>query len=392
MHAMSRSILHIDMDAFFASVEVRERPELAGRPVIVGGSAEGRGVVSAASYEARRFGVHSAMPTAVARRLCPHGVYLPTRHGFYAEVARDIRAIFERYTPLVEPLSLDEAFLDVTGSERLFGDAASIGRRIKEEIRAELHLVASVGVAPNKFLAKIGSDLDKPNGFVVVEPDGIEAFLDPLPVERIWGVGPVTAKVFRRLGIRTIGQLRGYSRQLLDEHFGLRTAEHLWRLARGLDERPVVAEQEAKSVSHETTFGQDIDDRQVLRAWLLDLTEQVTARLRRAGLQGRTVQIKVRYGDFTTVTRSRSLSEPTDSTARVWELVQHLFDTQLPAHRPVRLVGVGVSGFEASAGTQADLLGGDRHDRSRRVDEVVDSIRDRFGSGALHRAGTARRR
>lgn len=389
---MSRSILHIDMDAFFASVEIRERPELTGRPVIVGGSAEGRGVVSAASYEARRFGVHSAMPTAVARRLCPHGVYLPPRHGFYSEVAREIRAVFERYTPLVEPLSLDEAFLDVTDSERLFGDAPSIGCRIKEDIRSELALVASVGVAPNKFLAKIASDLDKPDGFVAVSPEGVEAFLDPLPVERLWGVGPVTGKVFRRLGICTIGQLRGYSRPLLNEHFGLRTAEHLWRLARGLDERPVVAEQEAKSVSHETTFAEDVGDRQVLRAWLLELTEQVTARLRRAGLQGRTVQLKVRFEDFTTVTRSRSLPEPTDTTARVWELVEFLFEEQLPRFRPVRLVGVGVSGFDAPAGRQGDLLSGERHDRARRVDEVVDSIRDRFGSGALRRAGTARRR
>ena len=387
---MSRSILHIDMDAFFASVEMRERPELAGRPVIVGGAVDGRGVVAAASYEARRYGVHSAMPAATARRLCPHGVYLPPRHGFYSGVAREIRAVFERYTPAVEPLSLDEAFLDVTASERLFGDAAAIGRRIKQEIRSELNLVASVGVAPNKFLAKIASDLDKPDGFVVVPADRIGAFLDPLPVERLWGVGPVTAKVFHRLGIRTIGQLRGYSRRLLDEHFGPRTAEHLWRLARGQDDRPVEAEQEAKSISHETTFAVDIADRQVLRAWLLELTEQVTARLRRAGLQGRTVQLKVRFGDFTTVTRSRSLPQATDTTTRVWEVVESLFDHHLPALRPVRLVGVGVSGFATPAGSQGDLLGAERHERGRRVDQVVDTIRDRFGAAAVRRAGTAR--
>jgi len=388
---MTQSILHIDMDAFFASVEIRECPELAGEPVIVGGAVEGRGVVAAASYEARRYGVHSAMPTARARRLCPHGIYLPPRHDFYSMVGRQIREIFERYTPLVEPLSVDEAFLDVTESERLFGDSASIGRRIKEDIRAELGLVASVGVAPNKFLAKIASDLDKPDGFVVVRPDDIQGFLEPLPVERLWGVGPVTAKVFHRLGIGTIGQLRGYSRRLLEQHFGARTAEHLWRLARGYDERPVVPEQEAKSISHETTFSRDIGDRKLLRAWLLDLTEQVTARLRRNGLTGRTVNLKVRYDDFSTVSRSRSLPEPTDTTSRVWEIVDFLFERQLPAFRPVRLVGVGVSGFENPASTQGDLLTGELDERDRRIDRIMDSVHDRFGPAALRRAGAVRK-
>ncbi len=305
---MTRAILHVDMDAFFASVEARERPELRGRPLIVGGTPQGRGVVAAASYEARRFGVHSAMPTATALRLCPKAVVLPPRHGLYSQVSRQIHAVFERYTPQIEPLSLDEAFLDVTGSLRLFGSAETIGREIKREIREELDLVASVGVAPNKFLAKLASDMNKPDGFFQFIPDRIAESLDPLPVTRLWGVGPASARQLERLGIRTVGQLRHYSRQLIARHLG-RGGEHLWELAHGIDERPVISEQEAKSVSNETTFANDIDDPASLRGWLSELAEQVGWRLRRQQLAGRTVTIKVRFKDFTTVTRSLSLPE-----------------------------------------------------------------------------------
>ena len=223
-------ILHIDMDAFYASVEERENPSLVGNPVIVGGTPEGRGVAAAANYEARKFGVHSAMASARAKRLCPHAVVIKPRLDFYASVSRQIRDIFEQFTPLVEPLSLDEAFLDATGSESIFGASAEIGRQIKQRIRAELRLVASVGVAPNKFLAKMASDLKKPDAFVVVEPGEIQAFLDPLPVGRLWGVGKVTGQVFERLAIRTIGQLRQISVETLNELFGA-SGEHYWRLA-----------------------------------------------------------------------------------------------------------------------------------------------------------------
>ena len=266
-------IIHADMDAFYASVEERDQPELVGKPVIVGGSPEQRGVVSAASYVARRYGVHSAMPAVTAHRLCPHGIFLPPRISYYAEISSQIRDIFERFTPLVEPLSLDEAFLDVTGSERLFGPAPEIGRKIKQAIREELRLVASVGVAPNKFLAKIASDLKKPDALVVVEPEQVQEFLAPLPVERLWGVGKKGSKVFERLGIRTIGQLRQWPLESLQTHFGS-SGEYLWQLAHGIDDRPVVPEREAKSISHETTFAQDIAELEVLRAWLVDLTEQ----------------------------------------------------------------------------------------------------------------------
>jgi len=388
---MPRAILHIDMDAFFASVEERERPELAGRPLIVGGTPEGRGVVAAANYAARRYGVHSAMPTATALRLCPQAAVLAPRHGLYAEVSAQIQAIFQRYTPEVEPLSLDEAFLDLTASRRLFGEPEGVGRRIKAEIAEELGLTASVGVAPNKFLAKIASDLDKPDGFVVVREGQVQVFLDPLPVSRIWGVGKVGIKVFERLGIQTIGQLRHYSQPLLRQHFG-NFAEHLWQLAHGIDERPVISEHEAKSLSNETTFVHDIHDREVLRAWLLGLTEQVAHRLRRHGLRGRTVQIKVRLADFTTLTRAHTLSEPTDITEEIWQVARELFEQRLPRPLPpLRLLGVGVSGFDAAESGQGDLFRQPVRSRQRRLDRVADRIRERFGGEAVARAGRLRR-
>ena len=317
-------ILHCDMDAFYASVEERDRPELVGQPVIVGGSPEKRGVVAAANYVARRYGVHSAMPAATARRLCPHGVFLPPRISYYAEVSRQIREIFERFTPLVEPLSLDEAFLDVTGSEGLFGPAVQIGRKIKQAIREETQLVVSVGVAPNKFLAKIASDLEKPDGFVVVEPDRIQEFLDPLPVERLWGVGRQGSKVFQRLGIRTIGQLRQWPVETLKRHFGSH-GEHLWQLAHGIDDRRGRARAGGQVDLARDDLRTDIDDQEVLRAWLLDLTEQVGWRLRRHGLRGRVVHLKVRFADFSTITRSQTLPEPTDITEELWQVADEMF-------------------------------------------------------------------
>jgi DNA polymerase IV len=381
-------ILHCDMDAFYASVEQRDRPELAGRPVIVGGSPGKRGVVSAASYEARKYGVHSAMPAATARRLCPQGVFLPPRIDYYAEVSREIQAIFERFTPLVEPLSLDEAFLDVAGSEHLFGPATAIGRQIKEAVRAQTRLVVSVGVAPNKFLAKIASDLGKPDGFVVVEPGGVQAFLDPLPIERLWGVGRQSSKVFGRLGIRTISQLRQWPMQTLVDRFGA-GGEHLWQLAHGRDDRPVVPEREAKSISHETTFVRDIADCEILRAWLLELTEQVAWRMRRHGLRGRTVQLKVRFADFSTITRAQTLPEPTDITDELWQAADALLCQRMPSERPaVRLIGMGVGGFDESGMRQERLF--DQEDRQRQsdLDSTADRIRARFGDDALQRAAT----
>jgi DNA polymerase-4 len=378
-------ILHVDMDAFYASVEERDNPSLVGRPVIVGGTAEGRGVVAAANYEARKFGVHSAMTAAHAVRLCPQAVFIRPRMERYAEVSRQIRAIYEEFTPLVEPLSLDEAFLDATGSEPLFGSSAEIGLQIKRRIRNELHLVASVGVAPNKFLAKIASDLQKPDGFVVVEQDQVQEFLDPLPVGRIWGIGKVTGQVFDRFGISTIGQLRHLSIETLEELFGSSGA-HYWRLAHGQDDRPVVPDRVAKSISHETTFAEDIAESEVLQAWLVELAEQVARRLRRHELKGRTVELKVRFADFHTITRSLTLTEPTNITLYLLQAGTELLRTKLPkGHLPVRLLGLGVKGFDDSGCSQRQLFDEPIRERQRQIDRVADEITEKFGRAAIRR-------
>ncbi len=378
-------ILHVDMDAFYASVEQRDRPELAGRPVIVGGTPEGRGVVAAASYEARKFGVHSAMPASTAKRLCPQAVVIRGCIGHYAEISRQIREIFGRYTPTIEPLSLDEAFLDVTGTEQLFGPAETIGRRIQDDIDRELRLAASVGVARNKFVAKIASDLRKPKGFVFVPVEGVQEFLDPLGIERLWGVGKVSQKILQKLGVHTIGQLRRLDVEILRDHFG-KQGDHLWRLSHGIDKRSVIPDHLAKSISHETTFAVDISDPDVLRACLVELTEQVARRLRRQKLQGKTVQMKVRFADFQTITRAQTLSEATNVTQELWETVSRLFATKMPENpRPVRLLGVGVSGFEPGSLQQGTLFEDDRHERHSRLDVARDAIRDKFGTAALGR-------
>ena len=379
-------IIHVDMDAFYASVERRDDPTLAGKPIIVGGSAEGRGVVAAASYEARRFGVHSAMSTARARRLCPHGVFLPVRMTRYAQIARQIREIFFRFTPLVEPLSLDEAFLDVAGSRAALGPAEPLGRQIKQVIGDETGLVASVGIAPVKFLAKIASDFDKPDGFVVVQKDEVASFLANLPIERLWGVGPVSKKSLYRMGIRTVGQLAEVPNESLIERFGSAGA-HLAQLARGVDDRSVVPDHRAKQISHETTFAVDVDSLDVLRARLLDLTEQVARRVRRAHLTGRTIQLKVRFADFHTITRSTTLPVPTDVTDEIWSAAVAILEARVPLDQPVRLIGIGV-GTLTNAGTgQLGLFDRPQRERQRRIDEVTDRIKDRFGTNALGRAG-----
>ena len=378
-------ILHIDMDAFYASVEELENPSLRGKPVIVGGSAEGRGVVAAANYEARKFGVHSAMPSAQAYRLCPHAVVIKPRIDYYASVSRKIREIFDQFTPLVEPLSLDEAFLDVTGSESIFGPSEVIGRQIKQQIRSELHLVASVGVAPNKFVAKIASDLKKPDGFVVVQADEVQAFLDPLPVGRLWGVGKATGRIFERLSIRTIGQLRQLSIETLTDCFGA-SGEHYWQLAHGIDDRQVVPDREAKSISNETTFATDISDLEILRAWLVELVEQVARRLRRHDIKGRTIELKVRFADFKTITRSLTLAAPTNVTQELLDAGLELLTKRLPPrHLAVRLLGFGVNKLDDSGSSQQQLFDQPERERHRELDRVADQIAAKFGRLAIQR-------
>ncbi|WP_254509139.1 DNA polymerase IV [Anatilimnocola floriformis] len=385
-------ILHVDMDAFYASVEEREDPRLVGQPVIVGGAAAGRGVVAAANYEARKYGVHSAMASARAYRLCPQAVVIRPRIDFYAAVSRQIREIFARYTPIIEPLSLDEAFLDVRGSLSLFGSAAKIGKMIKTQIRDELRLVASIGVAPNKFLAKIASDLRKPDAFVVVEPDQVQSFLDPLPVSRLWGVGKVTQGTFARLGLQTIDQLRKLSVKELTAIIGS-AGEHYWRLAQGLDERAVVPDREAKSISNETTFAEDIQDDEVLQDWLAELVDQVARRLRSHDLKGRTIEIKIRHADFQTLTRSFTLRAATNITSELWDAAKTLFADKIAGqHPPIRLLGFGVHGIgEAAAPRQQDLFGEDNRDKQRQLDQVADQIVARFGKQSLRRGRNANR-
>lgn len=380
-------ILHVDMDAFYASIEERERPELKGRPVIVGGNPKGRGVVAAANYRARAFGVHSAMPASKACRLCPEAVFLPSRIDYYAEVSEQIHHIFQNYTPLVEAISLDEAFLDVTASETYYGGAEAIGKGIKQRIKEEIGLTASVGIAPNKFLAKVASELRKPDGFVVVKADEIQRFLDPLPVGRLWGVGKVTDRVLEEKGIRTIRQLRQQPSPLLRDLLGKR-GDHLWELAHGRDNRPVLPDQEAKSISHETTFETDHHAFHPIRSCLIALTEQVARRLRRHGLSARTVEVKIRFADFTTLTRARTLSKATHTTQELVKVAVALLKTALPEkHGGVRLVGIGASHLASGEPAQAELFVDEAKQKQQRIDAAADRIASKYGASALKRGG-----
>lgn len=342
--ASDRTILHVDMDAFFASVEQLDNPLLRGRPVLVGHDGA-RGVVAAASYEARVFGCRSAQPMAVASRLCPHAIVAPVRFGRYRELSSRVFERFADLTPQIEPLSIDEAFLDVTGSLRLLGPAEGMARRLKERIRETTGLTASVGVAPNKFLAKLASDLQKPDGLVIVTQESAQALLEPLEVTRIFGVGPKTAARLEGAGIRTIGDLRRCPLELLRRRIG-DEADRYQRLALGMDERPVVSDREAKSIGQEQTFGENLVDPGDVTDVMLQQAEQVGERLRRHGLRAATVTVKIRYGDFQTITRRKTLAEPTDSTSAIWAAARDLFDDWARrSFRPVRLIGVTASAF-----------------------------------------------
>ncbi len=384
---MARAIIHVDMDAFYASVEIRDDPALAGLPVVVGGSPAGRGVVAAASYVARRYGVHSAMPARTAARLCPGIVFIKPRHDYYARVSEQIHAILQTYTPQIESIALDEAFLDVSASLSLFGSPVTIGREIKQRIRDELGLVASIGLAPSKFVAKLASDLRKPDGFVAVAEADVESFLDPLPVSRIWGVGKTGERALSALGIRSISQVRQLSNDTLRNQFG-EWGTHIWRLANGIDDRPVVPDRDAKSISHETTFFEDVSAMEVLRATLRELLEQVARRLRRQHRRARTVQLKLRFADFTTITRSRTLAQATDITRDIADVGDRLLDQALGTRpQPVRLIGIGVTELTDADTEQFDLFAEPARRRQRQIDTVVDRINERFGRGSAHRGG-----
>ena len=374
------------MDAFFASVEQREEPSLRGKALLIGHDGP-RGVVATASYEARVYGCHSAQPMSVAKRLCPHAIVLPVRMGLYARVSDEVFAILGRYSPAVEPLSIDEAFVDLTGTERLHGNAESVARRIKDRIRTALNLTASVGVAPNKFLAKLASDMNKPVGLTVIRSEDVDRVLPPLPVTRIWGVGKATDERMRTYGVRTIGDLRKKSEAWLREFFGSE-AERYYRLSRGIDERPVVGDSDAKSIGHEQTFERDVTDREAVLAVMLDQAEQVGARLRRHGLTARGLSLKIRFGDFQTIGRSSTFPRPTDATAELWNAAKALFE-QWP-FQPVRLIGVTAEKLEQGPG-QLDLFVDSDREKQRKLDAVADRINQRFGKRSIRRGGSSQK-
>jgi DNA polymerase-4 len=386
-----RTILHLDLDAFYASVEQLDDSSLRGRPVIVGGPSR-RGVVCAASYEARRFGVRSAMPTARARRLCPDGVFLSPRFDRYADLSERVFGIYRRYTPDVEPLSLDEAFLDVTRSRALHGTGADIARAIKGTVRSECGLAVSAGVADVKLAAKIATDLGKPDGLVVVPPGETARFLAPLPVSKVWGVGEVTEEALRRIGISTIGDLARTPEVALAAAVGASHAKGLRALAQGDDPREVVSDEAAKSIGSEETFGEDLRGAEQLAPELLAQAGRVGRRLRAAGLAGHVVTLKVKYADFSLVTRRITLERPTDGDRAIFEAARGLL-ARVELGRPVRLTGISVSGFadEGERG-QLDLFGAPEaapskvDERRRALDAAVDALAERFGDGAVRPA------
>jgi nucleotidyltransferase/DNA polymerase involved in DNA repair len=385
---LDKMIVHVDMDAFFASIEQRDHPEYQGKPVIVGADpkgGKGRGVVSACSYEARRYGIHSAMPISFAFRRCPHGVFLPVKGKKYAQESKRIFSILNRFTPDIEPISIDEAFLDITGSASLFGGPEAACLKIKEDIKKITGLTASLGMAPIKMAAKIASDLDKPDGLVIVHSHELNDFLRPLPVSRLWGVGKKTQESLCRLGIRTIGDLAARDKNDLIQLFG-KSGLHLWKLANGIDSREVKTSRETKSIGNEHTFSQDERNKDTILDTLMQLSEHTSRRLRKAGFRGRTITLKIRFSDFTTHTRSHTLDRQTHFTEEIFrscaERIKHL-DAM---NNPVRLIGVQVSNLVQNE-IQLDLLPLDppEQEKKERLTSALDEIKDRFGENAIKR-------
>jgi DNA polymerase-4 len=388
-----RDILHVDLDAFFASVEQRDRPELRGKPVIVGAPPDQRGVVSTCSYEARAFGVRSAMPSREAFQRCPQGVFLPPDMPRYAAASRRVFQIFDRFTPLVEPVSIDEAFLDVTGSRLLFGDARAIAEQIRAAIRSEVGLTASAGIAGNKFLAKLASEVNKPDGLAEVPRDraGILAFLAPQPVDRLWGVGKVLRDRLAQHGYRTIGDVQRATEADLSSVIGGHVAGHLLRLAFGEDEREIETDFEEKSLSREHTFPVDCRDAEQMRSQLRDLAEDVGRRLRETGKFAGVAKVKLRWADFQTLTRQRAFAVPVCDDNSLRHMALELFEAE-PRIQPVRLIGFGVSGLTEQRQEQLSLFEGpaDRRSRDESLSHAVDYLRERLGGDPVVRADAVR--
>ncbi|HEU0242267.1 MAG TPA: DNA polymerase IV [Candidatus Limnocylindrales bacterium] len=383
----TRTILHVDLDAFFAAVEQRDRPELRGKPVIVGGGGPNeRGVVSAASYEARAFGVHSAMPLRTAGRLCPHGVFLPVDGRKYQQASKEVMGILRRYTDLVQPISIDEAFLDVTGSRQLFGDGETIARAIKQAVRDEVGLTASVGVATTKLVAKIGSDLRKPDGLVVVPPGEEAAFLAPLPISRLWGVGEKTAVALRDFGVVTIGDLASLPPAAMERRFGKHGSALVAR-AHGIDTDPVATGDPAKSIGHEHTFGTDTSEPEQIERTVLGMADGVAWRLRAAGLKAATITLKLRDTNFVTISRQTTLDTPADLTEPIYEAAIELLRRELHGQR-IRLVGVTASNFRERE--QLAMFAGPDEPRRHQAAEAMDTIRRKYGERAVTRGRLVR--
>ena len=379
----NKTIIHLDMDAFYPAVEILDNPELRGKPVIVGGSSK-RGVVSSASYEARKYGVHSAQPIAQALKLCPRGIFLPVRMARYKEMSDMIFEIFHRFTPLVEPLSIDEAFLDITGTERLMGDPVSVAKKLKKTVFDETGLTVSAGVAPSKFIAKIASDLDKPDGLTVVPGGEVASFLGPLPVSKMWGAGKVTLEKLSRYNIKTFSDLRKFPVEILERSFG-KNGIRMHFLAMGIDDRDVEIERETKSVGHEETFPEDILDVETSEQHLLGLAMKTAERMRHNHLKGKTITLKVKYSDFTQVTRSVTLDELTDDGMLMYSTVRKLLKKTETGIRPVRLLGVSISGLalEGLSGQLSLFSENEKKEKSEKLNRAIDSVHDRFGKRSV---------
>jgi DNA polymerase-4 len=382
----SKAIIHLDMDSFYPSVEVLDNPELKGKPVIVGGSKQ-RGVVSSASYEARKYGIRSAQPIATALHLCPKAVFLPVRMARYKEISRKVFNIFRQFTSLVEPVSIDEAFLDVTESVQLFGRPEDIARKIKDMVCQDTSLTVSVGIAPCKFVAKIASDIDKPDGLTIVRSERVREFLEPLSIGKMWGVGEKTQHRLHRLGIRTIGELSRFPADILERKLG-KHGTRMHQLAQGIDERDVVPQSDAKSVGHERTFARDILDLNRAKVEILALANQVAHRLRLGGTIGKTVTLKTKYDDFAQVTRSITLPKPTNDEACIYSNACKLLGKTEAGKRPIRLLGVSVSQLSHSTSEEQLCLFGDgeRFEKRKHLNAALDSLTEKFGADSIRPA------
>ena len=378
------TILHVDMDAFYASVAEKDDPSLRGKAVVVGAGA--RGVVLSANYEARKFGIRAAMPVGRAQRMAPHAIFVPPNHHRYSEISRGIMEIFGSYTPLVEPISLDEAFLDVTGSRKLIGDGPEIAKRIRSDVYAQAGITCSVGIATTKFIAKLASQKCKPNGVLEIDPAKVLEFLHPLPVSAVWGVGPKTNEELLRLGLRTVGEIANTPRQTLIRALGEANGMHLYELAWGRDYRPVTPDEPDKSISAAETFSRDLEDQEEILRELLRLTEKASGRLRARQMAAQTISVKVRFADFKTISRSKTVTLPIDGMQECYEVAKKLYLALKLDRARIRLIGIGLENLVDSSGSPVQLELGERESGWREATRAMDRAKARFGDSSVRPA------